>query len=241
MSSNDEMTEREMISRREAVLRVTAMLGGIALVGGSALITGCRENEEKKPTTATAAQSMFNPDEVAFLDEVADTILPTTSTPGAKAAKTGAFMAVMVQDTYEPRDQQVFRAGMKSIDDATQKAYSTSFMKATLEQRTAILTQLDKDQKSYMDARREAEKKAAEAHLPDQRKEAAPGADANTATDITEKPPAHYFRMMKELALLGYFTSEIGMTQALRYVEAPGRYDPCVPYKPGEKSWAPHA
>jgi hypothetical protein len=241
MSSNDEMTEREMITRREAVLRVTAMLGGVALVGGSALITGCRENEEKKPPTATAAQSMFNADEVAFLDEVADTILPTTSTPGAKAAKTGAFMAVMVQDTYSPRDQQVFRAGMKSIDDATQKAYSTSFMKATPEQRLSVLTQLDKDQKSYMDARREAEKKAAEAHLPDQRKEAAPGADANAATAITEKPPAHYFRMMKELALLGYFTSEIGMTQALRYVEAPGRYDPCVPYKPGEKAWAPHA
>ena len=242
MSSNDEMNEREMINRREAVLRVTAMLGGIAMVGGSALITGCRENEEKKPAAAPAsAQSMFNADEVAFLDEVADTILPTTSTPGAKAAKTGAFMAVMVQDTYEPRDQQVFRAGMKSIDDATQKAYSTTFMKATPEQRLAVITQLDKDQKSYMDARREAEKKAAEAHLPDQRKQASQGADANAAPAITEKPPAHYFRMMKELTLLGYFTSEIGMTQALRYVEAPGRYDPCVPYKPGEKAWAPHA
>jgi hypothetical protein len=47
--------------------------------------------------------------------------------------------------------------------------------------------------------------------------------------------------MMKELALLGYFTSEIGYTQAQRYVESPGRFDPCVPYTPGEKAWAPHA
>src|SRR5690606_21549733 len=53
--------------------------------------------------------------------------------------------------------------------------------------------------------------------------------------------PAHYFRMMKELALLGYFTSEIGYTQAMRYVEAPGRFDPCVPHSPGDKLWAPHA
>jgi hypothetical protein len=51
----------------------------------------------------------------------------------------------------------------------------------------------------------------------------------------------HYFRMMKELALLGYFTSEIGYTQAMRYTETPGRFDPCVPYAPGEKAWAPHA
>ena len=47
--------------------------------------------------------------------------------------------------------------------------------------------------------------------------------------------------MMKELTLLGYFTSEIGCTQAQRYAETPGRYDPCVPYKAGDKAWAPHA
>ena len=41
--------------------------------------------------------------------------------------------------------------------------------------------------------------------------------------------------------LFGYFTSEIGCTQAQRYVESPGRFDPCAPYAPGEKSWAPHA
>lgn len=53
--------------------------------------------------------------------------------------------------------------------------------------------------------------------------------------------PAHYFRMIKELTLLGYFTSEIGCTQALRYMETPGRFDPCAPYTPGEKAWADHA
>ena len=39
----------------------------------------------------------------------------------------------------------------------------------------------------------------------------------------------HYFRLIKELALLGYFTSEIGYRQAMRYVETPGRYGPCAP------------
>jgi hypothetical protein len=55
------------------------------------------------------------------------------------------------------------------------------------------------------------------------------------------EPRPFYFRMIKELTLLGYFTSEIGYTQALRYVETPGRFEPCVPYAPGEKAWAPHA
>jgi hypothetical protein len=53
--------------------------------------------------------------------------------------------------------------------------------------------------------------------------------------------PPHYFRMIKELTLLGYFTSEIGYTQAMRYVETPGRFDPCIPYRIGDKLWAPHA
>jgi hypothetical protein len=53
--------------------------------------------------------------------------------------------------------------------------------------------------------------------------------------------PTPYFRMMKELTMLGFFTSEIGMTKAMRYIETPGRWDPCVPYVKGETTWAQHA
>lgn len=235
MSSDDTINERALITRREVVLRVSALLGGVALVGGSALLTGCRT--DSKPNT----DAPFTADEIAFLDEVADTILPQTSTPGAKAAKTGAFMALMVTDTYDARDREVFRKGIPAIDEATQKAYKVSFMKASPQQRLKVIESLDRDQKSYMDARAEAERKKAEGALSDQRNEATQGANVGAAGEITENPPSHYFRMMKELTLLGYFTSEIGSTQALRYVESPGRYDPCVPYKPGEKAWASHA
>ena len=98
----------------------------------------------------------------------------------------------------------------------------TGFMAATPAQRLALLEQIDKEQKKYMDDR--------------DAKQAA----ATDAAPVPDTPP-HYFRMMKELTLLGYFTSEIGYTKAMRYVEAPGRFDPCAPYKPGETSWAQHA
>ena len=238
MSSNDRLSEQELITRREAVLRVSAIFGGVALIGGTALLTGCRPDTEEaaKPNT----DAPFTADEIAFLDEVADTILPTTSTPGAKAARTGAFMALIVTDSYSPRDRKVFRDGIPAIDAASMKAHNVSFMKATPAQRLSVLDALDKDQKTFMEARSE-QMKAAKAALQDQQKQGAPAADAGAATAVTEDPPAHYFRMMKELALLGYFTSEIGMTQALRYIESPGRYDPVVDYHPGEKAWAPHA
>jgi hypothetical protein len=130
-------------------------------------------------------------------------------------------------------------------------------MQATPQQRLTLLESLDKEQKTYtdaIDAAKRARQKAgtgdttttlaakkAQAQMPDQRKEGGLGSDVGTATAITADSPTHYFRMMKELALLGYFTSEIGCKQAQRYAETPGRYDPCVPYKPGDKAWAPHA
>src|SRR5712692_3293657 len=108
-------TEQELITRREAILRVTAILGGVALVGGNALLTGCRP--EANP------DAPFTTEDTAFLDEIAETILPRTSTPGAKDVHTGAFMAMMVHDTYDARDRKVFREGMRAIDTATQKKY----------------------------------------------------------------------------------------------------------------------
>jgi hypothetical protein len=203
MSSEHEI---ETIDRREAIKRVSFLLGGVALVGGSNLLVACGRD---RPAAGTAV-GKFSGTDVALLDEVADTILPTTSTPGAKAAKVGPFMALMVTDCYDDKDQKIFRDGLNTLDDASNKANGKSFMNSTPAQRTALLESLDREQKSYMDKKK-----------PDDR--------------------SHWFRMVKELTMLGYFTSQIGYTQAMRYREAPGHFDPCVDYKPGEKSWAPHA
>jgi hypothetical protein len=207
MSSDTEPVR--LINRREAIRRVSALLGGAAFVGGRGLLSAC---ERASFPLEEAALGEFTADNVAFLDEIAETILPATKTPGAKAAKTGAFMALMVTDCYSPVEQKIFHEGMRKVDDATRKANNVSFMEATPLQRSAVLTMLDHEQKGVMDAR-------------------------ETAVD----QPAHYFRMMKELALLGYFTSEVGCTQAMRYIESPGRFDPCIPYTPGEPAWAAHA
>lgn len=47
-----------------------------------------------------------------------------------------------------------------------------------------------------------------------------------------------WFRIIKKLALIGYFTSQEGMTKALNYVKVPGDYEACIPYKKGEKALA---
>ncbi len=191
-----------MMNRREAIKQVTAMLGGVVFVGSGDLLTAV-EHAHARVTASRKQIGTFTAQDIALLDEVADTILPETKTPGAKAAKVGSFMAVMVTDTYDDQQQAIFRDGMRKLNDA-------GFMTKSPAERLAFLEQLDREQKAYMDTR---------AH----------GA------------PAHYFRLMKELTLYGYFTSEIGCSQAMRYRETPGRFDPCVPYTPGETTWAGHA
>jgi hypothetical protein len=188
------------MNRRDAIGRVALLMGG-TVIGAEFLLSGC------KPKGAATVQDLFDQDHEAFLDEVADTILPETKTPGAKAAKVGAFMAVMVRDCYEPADQQIFLKGIGQIDDAANKKFSKKFMDLDATQKTALLTDLDKEQEAYSKTKK-------------------------------PKDPNHYFRMMKELTLFGYFTSEIGCKQALRYVEVPGRFDGCIPYKKGDKAWA---
>ncbi len=48
----------------------------------------------------------------------------------------------------------------------------------------------------------------------------------------------HWFHLLHELSMKAYFSSEIGITKALRYVREPGRFDGCVKMTPGQPAWA---
>jgi len=185
------------MDRREAVQYIALLLGG-TVVGANAFLTGCKSETGKKRE--------FTKEDVAYLDEIADTIFPDTKTPGAKAAGVGAFIPIMVNDCYEEKDQDSFMEGMDKINKLSDDAYKNNFMKITPEQRHELLVKIDQEQKEYTKTKK--------------------------ADD-----PAHYFRMMKELTMLGYFSSEIGCKRARRYIESPGRFDACIPYQKGDRAW----
>ena len=210
------------LSRREALQRVTALLGGAALAGGDRLLAFTFDATAIEQALAQGTGT-FTAADVALLDEIAETILPETSTPGAKAAKVGAFIALMVTDAYGDLSRQVFQQGLRHVDDVCRQAHQVSFMEASPAQRLALVEALDREQHAEMEDR------------APKRRVRAPAAPSSG------DEPAHYFRMMKELTLLGYFTSEIGYTRAMRYLESPGRFEPDVPYTRGDTIWAPHA
>ena len=61
---------------------------------------------------------------------------------------------------------------------------------------------------------------------------------ATTLEQLDRDGHDQFFRMMKELTILGYYTSQPGATKELRYVQVPGRYDGCVPFPATGRAWA---
>ncbi len=188
----------ELLNRREALARLSLLLGG-ALIGGNAYLRGA-------PLEGKTTSPEFSADELALMDEIGETIIPATDTPGAKSVGIGAFMAMMVRDCYTDENHAIFKAGLGKIDSAARAKFGKSFLSASSAERTELLNGLDQEQRRH------------HAHK-------------------TEKEPEHYFRMLKQLTVIGYFTSETGATKTLRYAEVPGGYDGNAPYKKGDRAW----
>lgn len=188
------------MNRREALARVAWIMGG-AVVGANLFLEGCTREAAKN------VESLFEPATVDLLGDIADTILPPTSSPGAKEAGVGAFIPVMVKDCYAQDDQKTFVDGLAKLEDAAKEKFGRKFQELDLNERTELLAAIDKQAKDHQ-------------------------------RNKTGEDPNHYFHLFKQLTLLGFFTSELGATKALRYVQVPGRYDGDYPYKKGDKAWA---
>jgi hypothetical protein len=206
-----------LMDRRELLKTVAALTGGV-VIGGEFFLAGC--------TSGAKTEAGFTAGNIALLDEVAETIIPATNTPGAKAAKVGEFMKVMVTDCYTQAQQDAFMKGIGTLDEACKKANSKSFMDCTAEQRHALLVSLEKEAKDFDKAVSEKDKPQREEFEKKGRK-----------YDFVSSP-RHYYTMMKQLTLLGFFSSKTGMTETLRHLPVPGKYDGAFPYTKGDKAWA---
>jgi hypothetical protein len=181
------------MNRREAVKATTALLGGVLITSNGFLIACSRDSSK-------AASKVLTLDDQSLIEEIADTLLPTTpSSPGAKAAGAGAAINLLLSDCYEPEAQERVVNGLKEFRRMCRDRCGDSFATIPQQEREQVLREID--------------------------------AEAQKAG------PTHYFTLVRELALRAYFSSEIGMTKALRYVMVPGRWVGCVPLAPGQPAW----
>jgi hypothetical protein len=139
----------------------------------------------------------FTNDEYSMIEQLADSLLPKTSTPGALEVQVPVFVDMVVQHCVAPTDQQSIKKGLQQFNEEA----GGKFASLSKEEKTKLVQKTD---------------------------EAAFKDDASKA----------WFRVVKKLSLIGYYTSKEGMTSALNYVKVPGDYKACIPYKKGDKALA---
>lgn len=216
------------MNRRDALMRVAALAGATMSLPGLMSPTLADTLEASATRRAlTGKPVFFTADQDATVAELADTIIPTTDTPGAKAAKVNEIIDVILKDCYKEDDQKRFLDGLTQANKLSQDSFGKAFVQLDPTQRIDIVKKLEADDKQLRaqmapaKAAAKVENSQADLQMPEAKKRYTP-----------------FYSMLKDLTLTGYFTSEIGCTQALAYVKDPGRYDGCVTLKPGQKAWA---
>ena len=198
------------MDRRDAIKRAALLVGGSILMPDILKAWNAPHIIENLLFKITVAQE-------ALIAEIAETIIPTTTTPGAKAAGVPAFIIKMLADCYEQKTSDDVLASLTNFDANCKAKYGKSFVELGETERIEALKAAEKQ--AYLD--RDKYKK-----------------EVQSWGNSTIEGAQPFFFMMKSLTATGYFTSEIGATQTLRYEAVPGRYDGDFLYKKGDKAWA---
>jgi hypothetical protein len=187
------MTDPAPMNRREA-LKATSLLVGGAIVASSGALPACA------PPERAARTGVLSPDDRALVEQIADTLLPTTAaSPGAKAVGAGAAIDLLLTDCYDEAAQRRVAEGLRDFRERCRGRCGAGFASLAPHARERFLRELD--------------------------------------AEATREGEGHWFLLVRELAERAYFSSEVGMTRALRYVRVPGRWVGCVPLEKGQPAW----
>ena len=198
------------MNRREALQQVAWLMGGV--VSAPAILGVLSGCSPKSQPGATWKPVFLTEAQGAVVGEVAELMIPRTNTPGARDVGVPAFIDLMLRDAYPKEDQERFLDGLSALDADAKTAHGKGFMQLDSRQRMALLQKIH---------------------------------DTAAAEERTlDLPPLKLQRpfvlMMKELSMLGYFTSKVGATQVLQYVAVPGAFHGCLPVAEAGngKTWA---
>lgn len=196
------------ITRREAVARTALFLGG-TLAASS--ISGVRGDAWARSAAPGWRAGTLTADQSELVATIAEHIIPATDTPGARAAGVHRFVDVILSDYYKADERKRFLDGLAALETRAESELGAPFLKSTPKRQLDLLTTID-----------------AESYPPQRVPEKAAPMNAEQGW---------FFRRMKELTLLGYYTSEQGAMAELK-VNPMGVYRGDIPYRSIGHSWA---
>jgi len=144
----------------------------------------------------------LDPHQNATVTTIAEAIIPQTSTPGAKVARVNEFIDLILTEWYDEEEKSTFLTGLADVDSRTRELYGKNFVECGEKQQVEILQALDDEVAARTeDVRRRRNR----------------------------PPEKNFFFMIKQLTLVGYYTSQIGFEQELHGEIIPSRHAGCVP------------
>ncbi|MBC7841126.1 MAG: gluconate 2-dehydrogenase subunit 3 family protein [Gemmatimonadaceae bacterium] len=219
-------TSSALLTRREALVRTAALLGSALTAPTIAgVLAGC--GDQRPSNVASAAQTLraFTPAQELLVAALAEVILPTTDTPGARDVGVSFFVDRMLADYHTAESREAFLAGLVRIDAKAQTQHERPFVECTAAQQFALVDDLD--------AQVFGPRTVHVTQTPRSSADAGPVA-RDAKVDIDTRA---FYAVLKELTLAGYYTSEAGATRELR-VNPMGRWRADVPYGELRTGWA---
>jgi len=153
----------------------------------------------------------------ALMKEVSQRVLPRTTTPGAGDVGVGDFVILALAHGLDRSRAPVASAAAPAL--------------ARFLRRDGSLRQLD-----WLEAELDRRARGDFLRAPlSVRTEILTRLDAEAFAPATQDHP---WKTIKGLILTGYYTSEVGGAQELRYELVPGRWDPDVPLAPDARAFS---
>ncbi len=199
------------MNRRDSIKKAALLLGGVISAPTLLALKSCK-NREASISDAFALSDVHR----KIVSEIAELILPKTDTPGAIDAGVPAFIEMMILDCYKKPEQTSFMEGVQALA-------AEDFTGMSSEEKTARLQKLEADAKEEMKARDVKQTKI--------------GDNIDEETMKAQAKGLPFWRLMKELTLLGYFTSEAGIRSSFEYVQIPTKFEP-IKIEAGQKAYA---
>lgn len=185
-----------------------AILANIGfLIGATALPIEALAAQKTQKGAGAAKHYLLAP-QFALLGAVADTILPTTDTPGAVAAKVPARLDGLLAHWASASTRTNIVGALARIDAATKAQKGKGFVALTSAERAEVLKPHDA---------------ASLKNVPPP-----PGAPkGNPFAPATSVADQGYF-ILKSLVIDLYYFSEVGTANELQYVHVPGKFQPSI-------------
>jgi hypothetical protein len=173
---------------KKPVNRRALLLGAVVLLGGAAALS---RFPRKSAGGSSAGGPAVSAEQFALLEQICETMIPQTDTPGAMTAGVPAFIRSMLAEWASAASRSDVAAVLEDVERHAWEKFGAAFLELPPDRKYEVVRSFDEDR-------------------------------------ISRQEPA--YGKFKYLVLTGYYLSEAGATQELRYELVPGAWRACVPF-----------